>query len=196
MVGRRASPRIERHREPWGRIPSGPGASPRALPSASALAQKSILLGLGHDTVRAPRTTARSRRLLAPKTDRGNSRHCVLTVGLRRGCCLKGNSFRARRPLRRRHRRRPAESIRGRTTCRAAACHWRHVERHAAGQTQVLLAGLTRRSNAELQHYLLGDSLHAGGEVHLPLRQLRFWRAGRPPNKSANRSFVIRRPVQ
>ena len=71
------------------------------------------------------------------------------------------------------------------------------IERDAAGEAEILHAGLARERAREPQHDFLGRHLDGGGEVHVALRErstsgLR----GGPPNSSSNLSLVMVRPVQ
>ena len=62
------------------------------------------------------------------------------------------------------------------------------VERHAAGQAQVLEAGLAVHRARHPQHDLFAHDLHRAGEVHLPLRQLAS------PARAAGRRTARRTP--
>ena len=54
------------------------------------------------------------------------------------------------------------------------------VQRHAAGQDQVLHPGPRVHVAADPEHDLLGHGLDAGGQVHVPLLERRLRRARRP----------------
>jgi len=63
------------------------------------------------------------------------------------------------------------------------------VERDAAGEAEVFLAGPALHVPGHAQHDFFGHHLDAGGKVHLALRQGAFGLAGGPPNRSWKRGW-------
>ena len=198
MAGDRGSPRMLRAPKALGPNSMRPWNQPTTLPSASSPATcSSKLVLVGEIAARMPLARDKNRAIWSVVKLGPRKLPCWASRpsgwrGLSRSWC-QTNRAAPERAAGIAGRRLDPEVVEVAFAEQPAVGH--AVQRHAAGQDQVLQPGPGLHVAADPEHDFLGHGLDAGGQVHVPLLQGRLGRARRTAEEAVKPPIGHRQPL-